>query len=188
MGIRSFGRGFVALGLGSLLLVASVAPAAATMYSRESYAGTDAGQYECGTGNWVDVEVSFSGVDSIRTGTGEYAGAFFDHNVYEVREVHTNRLTGEYLVITANGNFKETKATHVSGSIFEFSSVQSGQPFVVTDSSGQVLVRDRGTIRSTILFDTLGDATPGGIWLADVSFFVAGPHPGLDFDTCSVLG
>jgi hypothetical protein len=188
MSVRMFGRAIVALGLGALLLVASVAPAAATMYDRQSYAGSGVGAYECGDGNWVDVTYSFSGVDSIRTGTGPDAGAFFDHNRYQVREVHTNRLTGEYLVITADGNFKETKATRVTGSIFEFSSVESGQIFVVTNSSGQVLVRDRGTIRSTILFDTLGDATPGGTFLADLSFFVAGPHPGVDFDTCSVLG
>jgi hypothetical protein len=48
-------------------------------------------------------------------------------------------------------------------------------------------VRDRGVIRQVIEFDTLGDDVPGGAFISDVSFSVSGPHPGLDFDLCSVL-
>ena len=63
----------------------------------------------------------------------------------------------------------ETKATHVSGTIFEFTSVNAGQPFVVRDSDGNLILRDRGVIRQVIQVDTLGDVVPGGAFVADVS-------------------
>ena len=42
-------------------------------------------------------------------------------------------------------------------------------------------------IRQVLEFDTLGDDVPGGEFVADVSFSFSGPHPGLDFDPCSML-
>ena len=36
----------------------------------------------------------------------------------------------------------------------------------------------------TYLFDTLGDDQPGGEWVADLDFRVAGPPPGLDTHPC----
>jgi hypothetical protein len=48
-------------------------------------------------------------------------------------------------------------------------------------------MRDRGVIRQVLQFDTLGDDVPGGEFIADVSFVAHGPHPGLEFDPCSLL-
>ena len=76
----------------------------------------------------------------------------------------------------------------MDGTIFTFSSVLAGQPFKVTDEDGRVLLRDRGVIRETILFDTLGDDMPGGTFIDSVEFSVSGPQPGLLFDPCSLLG
>ena len=91
-------------------------------------------------------------------------------------------------VITGgNGLFQDTRATRVEGTIFEFTSINAGQPFIVQDSHGNVIVRDRGVIRQVLEFDTLGDDVPGGEFVADVSFSVHGPHPGLEFDLCSPL-
>jgi len=42
-------------------------------------------------------------------------------------------------------------------------------------------------IRQVLEFDTLGDDVPGGEFITDVSFSVHGPHPGLEFDACSML-
>ncbi|MFL5775430.1 MAG: hypothetical protein ACJ76W_04065 [Chloroflexota bacterium] len=77
--------------------------------------------------------------------------------------------------------------THVEATIFEFTSINSGQPFVVRDSDGNLVMRDRGVIREVIQFDTLGDDVPGGEFVTGVSFSVSGPHPGLDVDLCSFL-
>ena len=59
---------------------------------------------------------------------------------------------------------------------------------MIEDSSGHVVVRDRGMIRQTFLFDTLGDGVPGGEFLSDTSTVVHGPHPGFapDFPFCQI--
>jgi hypothetical protein len=77
---------------------------------------------------------------------------------------------------------------NVEGTVFEFTSVLAGQPFTVWDSNGNVIVRDRGVVRQVLRFDTLGNDVPGGEFVAEVSFSVHGPHPGLDLDLCSLLG
>jgi len=179
-------------GLGVSLTVASIGillvagPASATMFVQERYSGTDAFSYDCAGVN-IDVEVEFSGTAHIRAGKGKDEGAFFAHDNYAYREVHTSG-TGAVLVISGNGLFQETTATRVTGTTFMFTAINSGQVFTVTDGDGTVLVRDRGTVRETILFDTTGDDVPGGIFLGSVEFSVSGPHPGLFFDTCDLLG
>ena len=109
---------------------------------------------------------------------GEFATAFFLHDNYEFLETWTRRDTGEFVTISGNGLMHETKATHVSGTIFEFTSINAGQPFVVRDSDGNLILRDRGVIRQVIQFDTLGDDVPGGAFVADVSFSVDWAAPG----------
>jgi hypothetical protein len=169
-----------------IALLAIAGPASATTILREHYSGSDTFSYsDCGFE--VAGVVEFSGVAHIRVGTGKDLNAFFAHDNYRFREVHTRVSTGDFFVVSGNGMFQETRATRVSGSIFEFSAVNAGQVFTVTDSSGNVVVRDRGVVRETILFDTLGDDTPGGTFIESVSLEFGGPHPGFDFDTCTLL-
>jgi hypothetical protein len=86
------------------------------------------------------------------------------------------------------GLFHDTKATQTSGTIYEFVAIEAGQPFVIADSTGKVVVRDRGVIRTRYLFDTLGDGTPGGVFLEAIDISVHGPHPGFaeDFPFCEI--
>jgi hypothetical protein len=171
---------------GLLVALMWISPTSATIIFKEHYSDDYAFSYDC-DGTTIEVSGHDDGVAHIRVGKGALGTAFFAHDDYSFTETHTNP-DGDFLVITANALFQETKATHVSGSIFTFSSVVSGQPFTVFDSNGKVLVRDRGAIRETILFDTLGDNMPGGTFIDSVSFDVAGPHDGLGFDTGSILG
>ena len=62
------------------------------------------------------------------------------------------------------------------GTIFEFTSVNAGT-VRLSDSSGNTVLVDHGNIRTTILFDTLGDDTPGGLFVDLISETVHGPHP-----------
>lgn len=179
-------RRWIAIPLGAVLALTAAATVSATILERERYAGQDAYSYDdCGF--WVDVAVTFSGNAHFRTGKGKDASAFFLHDNYAFREVHTRRDTGETFILRANGVFNETKGTRLQGNVFEFTSVNAGQVFVVTDSDGNVLLRDRGVIRETILFDTLGDDAPGGEFIESIAFDVHGPHPGLDFDACGLF-
>jgi hypothetical protein len=182
---RGHSRRVAAL-LAGLALATLAGPASATVVDRTHYAGTDAFSYDdCGFD--VDATVEFGGTFQARAGKGDEAGAFFGHNQYWSREVDTRRSDGRTLVISANGVSQDTRAVHVEGSVFEFTSVNAGQPFVVSDASGRALMRDRGSIRETILFDTLGDDVPGGVFIDSVSFRVNGPHPGLSVDLCSLF-
>ncbi len=48
--------------------------------------------------------------------------------------------------------------------------------------SGTVVLRDRGSLSFTYLFDSGGDSVPGGTFVEDVSLRVSGPHPGFFLD------
>jgi hypothetical protein len=105
-------------------------------------------------------------------------------NRFAYSETWTNLTTGKWFVIRGQVLFNEVEATHVEGSIFQFRFVEAGQPFVVEDSEGNVVERNSGSVHVTYLFDTQGDDQPGGEWVADVDFWIAGPHPSIDKHPC----
>jgi hypothetical protein len=109
---------------------------------------------------------------------------------YEYRETWTNTANGRSFTIWGNGIIRDVSATPVSGSVFQFTTVESGRPFNISDASGRVLVRDRGAIRRTYLFDTEGDDAPGGIFLDVLEERVSGPHPAFSMsedEFCAVV-
>ena len=164
------------------LITLSAVPADATMYLKvEPYAGTDIQDFSaCG----LDIHdvFAFSGKFSIRAGKGDLATAFFGHDNYSYVETLTNVANDKFFTISGNGLNQDVQATHVDGSIFQFVTHNVGQPFVVRNMSGAVVLRDRGSLSFTYLFDTGGDNVPGGTFLADVSLRVSGPHPGFFLD------
>ena len=125
-----------------------------------------------------------SGVAHVRVGKGELASAFFGIDNYRVVDTLTNEANGNFVQIEHKESPERTKATHVSGSIFMFTMIHAGQPIRIRDMTGRVVSRDRGVIRDTFLFDTLGDDTPGGVFVEQLGLLVSGPHPLLpgDFD------
>ena len=170
-----------------LSLTLGVGPVGATVIGHEHYSDDYAFSFDdCGF--WIDVSGHVEGVAHLRVGKGDFASAFFLLDNYSVVETSTRRDNGDFFTLTANGVFHETKATHVEGTIYAFTSINAGQPFVIHDANGDLLLRDRGVIRQVLEFDTLGDDVPGGEFVRDVSFSVHGPHPGLEFDPCAVLG
>ena len=126
----------------------------------------------------VQVDVVFSGKGHIRSGKGKTAGAFYLHDNNSAVETWTNPENGKFVTISRHAVFQDIKATRVEGSVFEFVSHEVGQPFVLRDMHGNVVLRDRGLIAYTYLFDTLGDDEPGGDWLGEPDVRVSGPHPG----------
>jgi hypothetical protein len=73
------------------------------------------------------------------------------------------------------------KATPLGGNVFEFRFQEAGT-VVVRDMGGNVMLRDRGVFRTTIVFDTLGDSMPGGDVLDETVDRVSGPHPLFEMD------
>ncbi len=159
--------------------------ASATVIEQGRFSGTDSFSFDdCGF--WLDVESTFQGHGLFRVDKG--GQAFLSKTTFRFRDVLTNRATGKSFVVRGHGLFHEIKATQISGTVYEFQAVEAGQPFVIEDSAGNVIVRDRGVIRHTAIFDTLGDGMPGGILVGEPSAIVHGPHPGFaeDFPFCEI--
>jgi hypothetical protein len=181
------GRARLAVAIAILGLLPLAAPVSATVIDRDTYAGSDAWTYDdCGF--LVDATITFGGRVLTRVGTGDLATAFFGHEETWFREVDVRRSDGSTLIISGHLLFQETRAVPIDGSVFEFTSVHAGQPLVVEDASGRILLMDRGNVLVTVLFDTQGDDVPGGIVIEVTDVRVAGPHPSQDVDLCRLFG
>lgn len=165
-----------ALSAATLVLAGVSAPAAAADVQRTPYSGSD---------QWTDdscgyqtaVASTFSGTFSLRAGTGPAASFFFATDNYSFRQVHTNPATGQWFVIRGNGQFKDVQAKPVDGNVFEVTRKISGQPIVVEDSTGKVVLRAAGLLSVRFLFDTNGDNIPGGEFVEFLGLTTAGLHP-----------
>ena len=177
------------LAIGALAVAAMLAlwagPAAGTVIERGSYSGTDS-FIDDSCGFTLEVESEFYGHFRVRADKG--GEAFYALDKFWHRDVYTNPVTEEWFVVRGNGLFTEIKATLVSGNIYEFTAIEAGQPFVIEDSAGNVIVRDRGVIRSMALFDTLGDGVPRAEFIEETRLSVHGPHPAFagDFPFCEI--
>jgi hypothetical protein len=177
------GRGGLwAVMLGVAAALACVVPAQATVYEHFHYADSEGPVPDEICGITVTRTSVFSGNVVTRTGKHELTSAFFGMDNYRYVDTFTNPATGRSFTISGNGMIRDVKAVHVEGTIFQFVTIETGQPFVIRDDSGQVVVRDRGSIRTTYTFDTGGDAVPGGTFLDLIDVQVNGPHPGFFFD------
>lgn len=172
------------LALAAIAMTLAAAPTDATVRERFSITEPIAWSYECG----FPVEVTGSRSDhfTIREGRNRDAGAFPVLHRGRFHETHTNTDTGEWFTIEGRSTFNEVEATRVEGTIFEFHFVDAGQPYVVRDSDGDVVSRNRGSQHVWYLFDTLGDDEPGGEFVADVGDRVNGPHPDLERTICDI--
>jgi hypothetical protein len=176
-------------GVLSLLLTAWALPARAEVINHQRFAGSFSDDFDlCGIAVRIDGEES--GFFHQRVGHGDLESAFFAHINVTTTETITNPANGTFFVIESHAVIQQTKAIRVEGTIFRFSDVTAGQPFVLRDMSGRVVLHNRGSIRTTILFDTLGDETPGGLVLDVISQRISGPHPELEMDEdafCAVV-
>ena len=114
--------------------------------------------------------------------------AWLGHDNYWFRSVLTNRDTGEYVVVSGRATFKEKTGTQIDGDIWEFTALEAGQPLVLRDSAGSVLLRLRGVVKYEATFDLLGDGMLGGELLEANIVHVGGPDPDYEFDFCGVIG
>lgn len=162
----------------AVMLGGWAAQAQATVINQEKYTDSFSDDFvDCGLA--LHDEFSISGTAHVRVGKGGLESAFFAHDKFRFHDTTTNPANGRFYTIDGNFVFNEIDATRVEGNVFEFTSVQAGT-WILRNDSGDVVLRDRGVIRSTILFDTLGDGVPGGEFVEFISDEVKGPHPGFD--------
>jgi hypothetical protein len=109
---------------------------------------------------------------------GSHGQAFLSHNWYRFREVWTNPANGRKAYVNGHGYFREVSASHVSGDLWSFLSVETGVPIHVRASKGgRTLLRDHGRIVKRTLFDTQGDHEPGGDIVREKVLQVQGDFP-----------
>lgn len=157
-------------------LAAMAVPAQAAVQDHEHYSDAFSDDFSsCGFS--IHLDGVASGNARNRVGKGDLDTAYFGLDNYEFTVKFTNTANGRFFTEWGNGIIRDVSATRISGSIFQFTTVESGRPYNLSDASGNVLVRDRGSIRDTYLFDTGGDHTPGGQFLELIEERVSGPHP-----------
>jgi hypothetical protein len=165
----------------------AVGAANAKPLEHEHYSGTDTFSFDdCGF--TIDAEFAFSGLFMLKEGKhGDPTPYLFDNYQYE--GVFTNRETGAWFTQSGNGLFKDIKIVNVSGTIYTFEAVENGRPFEVRDSEGNVIIRDRGHLRTRFVVDTLGDADLDNDVFIEGSFELlaeSGAHPGFFTDFCDI--
>ena len=130
--------------------------------------------YDCG----FPVEATGVGTGHfrLREGTGKDATAFFSLDRISFREIHTNPETGKWFSVSGHFTNNEIGARRIEGSLFEFRIIKAGPVATIEDSDGDLVSRDRGVLRRTILFDTGGDGEPGGTFVDLVDLRLSGPH------------
>ena len=172
------------LATAAALTAVAACPAAATVVEKGRLVDEPYGfAYDCGFP--VEVTGVASGNFRLREGRGDDATAFFSLDRLSFREIHTNTQTGEWFSVSGHFANNEVGATRVEGSLFEFRIIKAGLVAVIRDSDGNLVSRDRGVVRETILFDTRGDQEPGGDFVDLVELDLAGPHPTFD-NRCDV--
>lgn len=166
------------LATAAAITAVAAAPTQATVIEKGRFTDETYGfSYDCGFP--VKVTGVASGNYRLRAGTNTDETAFFALNRVSFHEIHTNADTGEWFSVSGHFLENEITATRVEGSIFEFAIIKAGPVAVVKDSEGNLVAKDRGVARRTILFDTLGDQEPGGAFVDFVSLELHGPHPAL---------
>ena len=178
-------RSAAALAAASLLLTAPTVSAAPL--EREHYSFTDSFPAEdCGLDLWIDV--TGSGLFMLKQGhAGDPTPYLFDN--YNVTETITNLANGEWITITHNALYKDVRIRNVEGTVYDFVAHETGQPFVVRDMDGNVIIRDRGNLVHMFTVDTQGDSDlENDVFIeGSFSFVDHGSHPGFTFDFCAML-
>ena len=164
-------------------LVFGVAAANATVIEQQQYADVESFTLD-GCGFTLEGVAETSGHLLFRVDqTGQ---VFLAKDAYRFQTTLTNRDTRRSFFLRGHGLYHEIAATPLGGTLYEVSAVEAGVPFTIVDSTGRVVLRDRGAIRTTYVFDSHGDSTPGGELLDVLDVVVHGPHPSLDADFCAL--
>jgi hypothetical protein len=172
---RALAVALVVLAAAGSLTVLLAAPASATVVDQGRFVDEPyAFSYDCGFP--VEVTGVATGNFRLREGKGDDTGAFFSLDRISFREIHTNPETSAWFSVSGHSASNEITAAHVEGSLFEFRIIEAGQPAVIKDAAGNLVARDRGVVRRTILFDTGGDNEPGGTFVDLLALDVNGPH------------
>lgn len=177
-----------ALGAASLLTVAAGAagfgPALAAPLEKEHYEGTFTEEFDC-DGIILRQEVSFQGLFILKQGRAGDSTPYLSDNYQYTARLTAVPDTGRWFTQEGNGLYKDRTITLVEGTTYQFDAMETGQPFVVRDMNGEVVLRDRGLLHTRFQVDTKGDADLSNDEYVDGSWELVadrGSHPGFYVD------
>jgi hypothetical protein len=175
---------FASLGLASVALMITAPAEAAAPLMRDSFTFTEPST-ECGYDSVNTYSISNLLLDSNPSSGGQF---FRFSYTWQTTSTVTNPSTDAYVTLSGHCVYKEIQPRSLGDGLFTYEELNVGT-FVVSDSSGQVLLREEGTIAVTWQFDSLSDFAPGGTMLSPTLLRISGPHPTLtgDVDYCAVL-
>jgi hypothetical protein len=175
--------------LATMVVLVGPVPAHATVYESDHFTFEESVEEDlCGIETRRDS--AGSGHFRTRTGKGELDQAFFGQSSFEFTDTFTNLATGASFSIGGRLTGMDVKATPLGGNVFEFELRESGM-VVLRDMAGDVVLHEAGAVWTTVVFDTLGDSTPGGEVLDESFTRVSGPHPLLEMEEaafCDLVG
>ena len=170
-------RGLGVLGSALIALSMVAGPASATIDSRERFAQDYAfDAWDCGYP--MHVSGTESHLYQLRVDK-KLDGNFLFTDNYRAEETWT-AADGRSFTLSANGVFKDVKSKSLGGSVHQFTFHDVGQPFVIKDSSGNVLSRDRGNVTGVFTID-FADGSE------NFELHINGPHPSFGFDLCKFV-
>lgn len=110
---------------------------------------------------------------------------FYFSNEYHGHTKVTNPDNGKWFTEDWSGTFKEVHARQFGSNpnVFKYEGKDTGV-YRVVNRHGKVVYRDRGTVITQYVFDTLGDFQPGGNVVGDPVELVNTWDP--DFDFCAL--
>jgi dienelactone hydrolase len=170
-------RGSAILGSALIALTMVAGSASATILERDRFTQEyEFDAWDCGYA--MHVVGSESHLIQLRADKKLDGNAFFTDN-YQVEQTWTAG-DGRWFTLSANGIFKDLTAKSLGGSVYQFTFHDVGQPFVITDSTGTVVARDRGNITGTFTVD-FADGSES------FDLDINGPHPMFDVDLCKAV-
>lgn len=176
-----------ALSAAGLLVIGAAVPAQAAPPVVHDHYSVDQSFDEEVCGLDVHFEGTYTGTFIVSPAVGS-TEAFLAHDIYQFTETITlaDDPEGPYVTTAGIGTLRETHAELLDPTkptIYEFTSHDAGI-FRVYDSSGAKIFQGSGVTQQVIIFDTLGDAAPGGELVEEVSMTFHGNETA---DFCEVL-
>src|SRR6188474_3689271 len=149
-GVRTRHRGLAVLGSALIALTVVAGSASATIDSRERFAQDyQFVAWDCGYP--MQVSGTESHLYQVRVDK-KLDGNFLFTDNYRAEETWT-APDGRSFTLSANGGLKDIKAKSLGDSVYQFAWHDVGQTFVIKDSSGNVISRDRGNVTGTFTID-----------------------------------
>jgi hypothetical protein len=182
---RPIGRRWLRAAFALAALLALVVPGSAQAYSKVY----EEGEWD---NTWTDTACGYD-IDGRDWGQYVILDAraqenyqfFYFSNRYHGHTKVTNPANGKWFTEDWSGSYREINARQYGDdpNVFAYEGNDTTK-YRVADRHGKIVYRDRGTVITSFIFDTLGDSAPGGEYLADPVELKNTWDP--DFDFCKL--